>query len=61
MRYSLEPSYRRYVQGPRYRRYVQGQGFMTFAKNIGNKYGREIFDKSIDVGKSMKKNMVKKN
>ena len=42
MRYSLEPSYRRYVQG---------QGFMSFAKNIGNK----IFDKSIDVGKSMKK------
>ena len=51
MRYSLEPSYKRYVQG---------QGFMSFAKNIGNKYGRKIFDKSIDVGKSMKKNMVKK-
>ena len=46
MRYSLEP---------RYRRYVQGQGFMSFARNIGNKYGRKIFDKSIDVGKSMKK------
>ena len=51
MRYSLEPGYRRYVQG---------QGFMSFAKNIGNKYGRKFFDKSIDVGKSMKKNMVKK-
>ena len=46
MRYSLEPSYRRYIQG---------QGFMSFAKNIGNKYDRKIFDKSIDVGKSMKK------
>ena len=31
-----------------------------FARNIGNKYGRKIFDKSLDVGKSMKKNMVKK-
>ena len=51
MRYSLEP---------RYRRYVIGQGFMSFAKNIGNKYGKKLFDKSIDVGKSMKKNMVKK-
>ena len=51
MRYSLEPSYRRYVQG---------QGFMSFAKNIGNKYGKKVFDKNIDVGKSMKKNMVKK-
>ena len=51
MRYSLEP---------RYRRYVQGQGFMCFARNIGNKYGRKIFDKSIDVGKSMKKKYGKK-
>ena len=42
MRYSLEP---------RYRKYVQGQGFMSFAKNIGNKYGRKTSDKSIDVGK----------
>ena len=42
MRYSLEPSYRRYVQG---------QGFMSFAKNIGNKYDRKIFDKSINVCK----------
>ena len=44
MRYSLEPCYRKYVQG---------QGFMSFAKNIGNKYGRKIFDKSIDIGKNM--------
>ena len=51
MRYSLEPSYRRYVQG---------QGFMSFAKNIGNKYGRKISDKSIDVSKSMKKKYGKK-
>ena len=51
MRYSLEP---------RYRRYVQGQGFMSFGRNIGNKYGKKLFDKSIDVGKSMKKKMVKK-
>ena len=51
MRNSLEPSYRRYVQG---------QGFMSFAKNVGNKYGRKIFDKSIDVSKSMKKKYGKK-
>ena len=38
MRYSLEPCYRRYVQG---------QGFMSFAKNIGNKYGKKLFDKRI--------------
>ena len=51
MRYSLEPHYRRYVQG---------QGFMSFAKNIRNKYGNKIFDKSLDVGKSMKKQYGKK-
>ena len=33
---------------------------MSFARNIGNKYRRKIFDKSLDVGKSMKKNMVRK-
>ena len=51
MRYSLEPHYRRYVQE---------QGFMSFARNIGNKYGKKIFDKSLDVGKSMKKKYGKK-
>ena len=43
MRYSLEPCYRKYVQG---------QGFMSFAKNIGNKHGKKLFDKSMDVGKT---------
>ena len=33
MRYSLEPHYRRFVQR---------QGFMSFARNIGNKYGKKI-------------------
>ena len=51
MRYSLEPHFRRYVQG---------QAFMSFAKIIGNKYSRKIFDESLDVGKSMKKNYGKK-
>ena len=44
MRYSLEPSYRKYVQG---------QGVMSFAKNIGNNYGKRLLDNSIDVGKNM--------
>ena len=51
MRYSLEPHYRRYAQR---------QGFMSFVRNIGNKYGKKIFDKSLDVGKSMKKKYGKK-
>ena len=37
MTYSLEPHYRRYVQG---------QGFMSFARNIGNKYGKKYLIKA---------------
>ena len=33
---------------------------MSFARNIGKKYGKKIFDKSLDVGKSMKKKYDKK-
>ena len=33
---------------------------MSFARNIGNKYGRKIFNKSLGVGKSMKKKCGKK-
>ena len=51
MRYSLEPHYTRYIQG---------QGFISFAKNTGNKYGKNIFNKSLDVGKSMKNKYGKK-
>ena len=46
MRYSLEPHYRRYVQG---------QGFMPFARKIGNKYGRKILDNSLNAGKDFSK------
>ena len=52
MRYSLEPNYRKYVQG---------QGFMSFARNIGNKYGRKIFDKSIDVRNEYGKKILDKS
>ena len=33
MRYSLEPSYRRYVKG---------YGFLSFARKFGDKYGKKI-------------------
>ena len=52
MRYSLEPSYRKYVQG---------QEFMSFAKNIGNKYGRKIFGKSIDVSNKYGRKILDKS
>ena len=56
MRCSLEPHYRRYVQG---------QGFMSFARNIGNKYGKFIINskklkKYLMLVNLRKINMVKK-
>ena len=35
MRYSIEP---------RDRIYVKGYGFLSFAKNMSNKYGQKLFD-----------------
>ena len=52
MRYSLEPNYRKYIQG---------QGFISFAKNIGNKYGRKIFDKSIDASNKYGRKILDKS
>ena len=38
MRYSLEPHYRRYVQGQR---------FMSFTRNIRNKYGKKYLIRAL--------------
>ena len=35
MRYSIEP---------RERRYVEGYGFLSFARNLNNKYGQKLFN-----------------
>ena len=41
MRYSIEP---------RERRYVKGYGFLSFAKNFGNKYGKKLMNTAIKTG-----------
>ena len=38
MRYSIEP---------RERRYVKGYGFLSFARNLGNKYGKKLMNTAI--------------
>ena len=43
MRYSLEPTYRKYVQG---------YGFLSFGRNFGDKYGKKLMDTAIKVGTS---------
>ena len=41
MRYSLEPTYRRYVKG---------YGFLSFARKFGDKYGKKIMNTATKVG-----------
>ena len=41
MRYSLEP---------KYRKYVQGYGFLSFARKCGNKYGKKLMHTATKTG-----------
>ena len=34
------------------RKYVKGYGFMSFAKNLGSKYGKKIINKGISASKN---------
>ena len=56
MRYSIEP---------RFRKYVKGYGFLSLAKNFGNKYGKKLMDiattkTGIDAAKIAAKRLVQK-
>ena len=41
MRYSIEP---------RERRYIKGYGFLSFARNFGNKYGKKLMNTATKTG-----------
>ena len=43
MRYSLEPTYRRYVKG---------NGFLSYARKFGDKYGKKLMNIATKVGTS---------
>ena len=51
MRYSLEPSYRKYVKG---------YGSMSFARNFGNKYGNKLMDTATKTSKEFAKTACKR-
>ena len=51
MRYSVEP---------RERRYVKGYGFLSFARNFGNKYGRKLMNTPIETGTNVNSKYGKK-
>ena len=52
MRYSIEP---------RERRYVKGYGFMSFARNFGNKYGKKLMNTEIKTGTNFNSKYGKKS
>ena len=51
IRYSLEPTYRRYVQG---------YGFLSFARHFGEKYGKKIIDTTKKQGSEFAKKAGKR-
>ena len=51
MRYSLEP---------KYRKYVQGYGFLSFARKFGDKYGKKLIDTPTKAGIDAAKTASKK-
>ena len=54
----------RYSTEPRLRKYVKVYGFLSFAKNVGNKYGKKLMDTAtktiIDAAKTAPKRVVQK-
>ena len=51
MRYSIEP---------RERKFVKGYGFMSFARNFGNKYGKKLMNTAIETGTNFNSKYGKK-
>ena len=51
MRYSIEP---------KERRYVKGYGFLSFARNFGNKYGKKLMSTAIKTGTNFNSKYGKK-
>ena len=54
----------RYSTETRFRKYVKGYGFLSFAKNFGNKYGKKLKDTAtktrMDTAKIASKRIVQK-
>ena len=54
----------RYSTQPKFRKYVKGYGFLSFARKIGDKYGKRLMDTAtktgIDAAKTASKRVVQK-
>ena len=42
------------------RKYVKGYGFLSFARKVGDKYGKKLIDTAIDATKTALKRVVQK-
>ena len=51
MRHSIEPEYRKYVKG---------YGFLSFARNFGDKYGKKLMNTVIKTGTNFNSKYAKK-
>ena len=54
----------RYSTEPKFRNYVQGYGFLSFARKLGDRYGKKLIDTAtrtgIDAAKTSSKRFVQK-
>ena len=53
-----------YSTEPKFRKYVKGHGFLSFARKLGDKYGKKLLDTAtkteIDTAKTASKRVVQK-
>ena len=50
----------RYSTEPRFRKYVKGYGFLSFARNFGDKYGKILMDTATKTGTDAAKTATKR-
>ena len=54
----------RYSAEPKFRKYVQGYDFLSFARKLGDRYGKKLIDTAtktgIDAAKTASKRVVQK-
>ena len=54
----------RYSTEPKFRKYFKGYGFLSFARKVGDKYGKKLMDTAtktgIDAAKTTSKRVVQK-
>ena len=50
----------KYSTKPRFRKYIKGYGFLSFARKIGDKYGKKLMDTATKTGIDFAKTALKR-